>query len=770
MKIKQRLIKIKQVNTFTYFRTYISVILFITLVSSFNLTAETIYIDVKKSDTLRPKYLVTGNFGLNSYSSNFTSLPNVGNCCPKFLDASGSGMNFGLGYEMPFLKSSVDGLLLGLQIGLTNRNANYSVTEATRITDGTQSISGTFAHKLDISLSYLDITPYLSYQIIDNLFLSAGVGFGLVISSTYNQSEQLVEPTSKGYFIDSINNMKSRIRNEKSGDIENVASLISANLGLGYELPLNKTNTLKIRPEVNYNFSASNVVSNLDWKVNTLKLGMSIIYTPFETIYQKNEIYNIDTIKIENENINENYVGIGKYTMDTKVDCNEYLELTTTNYFRIDTLNIAKPKTVVLEKEESKPIIPEKIEYEEEISGKLMILNPKNKNQEIVEIKAQIEFVEDVYPLLPYIFFEEMSPTFPQRYKKYNDANDFDITTLDPNPIDYHKNNLNIIGYRMQQNSQIKLIVKGYIDPTTEANNCELAAKRAENVKNYLVNTFKLDGSRITTKVNSNNCFPPDVTRTQSEDGYSENRRVELESNVPELLFSLSNQRYQRPSMLIPDEIIIAPNFENMTVNKKNKEIKSRNKFAYWSYIVDLDGSEITKENGIGDTKDISYVLPYKLIRDAKNDSKLTIEFTATDPNKNNFTDSKILALTKDTSEYEIESLTLTVFEVSQYNLDDRIKKEIKKFFTEIGAGASVYIKGYSDNLGDLEANKRLSQTRANAVRDYIKSIASKVEIIESVGVGSDEFPPGVRTYETPEERFISRTVQIEIKKELQKK
>ena len=162
MKIKQRLIKIKQVNTFTYFRTYISVILFITLVSSFNLTAETIYIDVKKSDTLRPKYLVTGNFGLNSYSSNFTSLPNVGNCCPKFLDASGSGMNFGLGYEMPFLKSSVDGLLLGLQIGLTNRNANYSVTEATRITDGTQSISGTFAHKLDISLSYLDITPYLA--------------------------------------------------------------------------------------------------------------------------------------------------------------------------------------------------------------------------------------------------------------------------------------------------------------------------------------------------------------------------------------------------------------------------------------------------------------------------------------------------------------------------------------------------------------------------------------------------------------------------------
>lgn len=727
-----------------------------------------------ENDTLRPKYIMGIGYGLNSFNSNFTQLPNVGNCCPKFIDGSGSGLNINLGYELPILKSTLDGLSFGLNIGMVNRSGGYEINETTQITDGVDVLKGEFAHNLDLSLNYLDFMPYLSYQITNNLSLNAGVGIATNISNNYQQKEQLTQPSNKGYFIDSINGTKSRIRNERSGQIENLNSMLFANIGLGYELPLNSTNTMRLKPSINYNLGLGDAVKDLDFKINVLQLSIYAIYTPFETIKKETNNYDIDTIKIESDKIDENIVKLGKYNIETENIAKEYYSETINNYSRTDTLLIAIAKPVIKEPIKQEPIVEKKTEAKKiepinEITGSLEILNPKSKNEKITQIKAQIEFVKDVYPLLPYIFFDELSPELPKRYKQIKDGEDFDLKDLDPNPIDYHKNNLNIIGFRLAQNPQIKLTIKGYIDPTTEANNCELAKLRAQNVRDYLVNVFDIEENRISIKTNANNCFPTDITRSQSEEGYSENRRVELETNIPELLFSLSNQRYQRPSQLLPDEVIISPKFENLTVDKNTKEILSRNKFTNWSYFVELDGSEVSSEAEDSDLRDINYILPYKLIRDAKNDSKLTFGFSANDENGNNVSDSKIIALTKDTSNFEIESLTLTVFQVSQYTLDDRIKKEIRKFFDKIGDGASVYIKGYSDNLGVLSDNKRLSQTRANAVRDYIKSIAPKVKIVESVGVGSDEFPPGVRGYLTPEERFISRTVQIEIRKEFDK-
>lgn len=762
------------------FKKRIIVKIFILLLISFanfvQLLADSVLYDNvnEGGDTIRPKYIFGIGYGLNSFNSNFTQLPNVGNCCPKFLDGTGGGLNFNLGYEIPIFKSAIDGLALGFNMAMINRSGGFEISETTQITDGVDLITGEFKHSLDLSLTYLDLMPYLSYQITNSLSFSAGVGIATNISNDYQQKEQLSQPSNKGYFIDSVNGTKSRVRNEKSGKIENLNSLIFANIGLGYELPLNSTNTLRLKPSVNYNIGFNDAVKDLDFKIKTIQFALNAVYTPFETIKKETNNYNIDTIKVESDKIDQNIVKLGKYNIETEKIEKEYYSETINNYSRTDTFLIAKAKPVVKETTKQEPIVdkkPEakKIEPINEITGSLEILNPKSKNDKITQIKAQIEFVKDVYPLLPYIFFDELSPKLPKRYKQVKKSEEFDLKDLDPNPIDYHKNNLNIIGFRLAQNPQIKLVVKGYIDPTTEANNCELAKLRAQNVKDYLVNVFEIEESRISIKTNTNNCFPTDITRSQSDEGYSENRRVELETNIPELLFSLSNQRYQRPSQLLPDEVIISPKFENVTIDKNSKEILSRNKFINWSYYVELDGTEVSSESEDSDLRDINYILPYKLIRDAKNDSKLTFGFTANDVNGDNISDSKILALTKDTSNLEIESLTLTVFQVSQYSLDDRIKKEIRKFFDKIGEGASVYIKGYSDNLGVLSDNKRLSQTRANAVRDYIKSIAPKVKIIEAVGVGSDEFPPGVRGYMTPEERFISRTVQIEIRKEFDK-
>lgn len=720
-----------------------------------------------KTTMLRPKYSFGINYGFNSYNSSFKSLPDVENCCPKFTDASGNGLNFNLGYEHQ-LNNKV---FIGLFISYLDRSGEYIIQEPTRVTDGNNSIDGLYNHLLNINLNYIDFRPNFSYQLIDNLFISTGINFSMPISNSYEQKEVLIQPSNKGYFLDTINNTKSRIRNEKSGDIKDLDLLIGATIGVGYEFPLNKDNTLRIKPEINYNINITNVIKDYNWRINTFAIGVSVIYTPFVTYRKTNEKYDIDTIKLESDKYANSIVVLGKSDITKDIIEGDYSEITNLLFSRTDTLFTPKVNIAKIKKENDKVINKEEVKPEivSEIKGNLQILNPKNRNEEITEIKARVEFVKDVYPLLPYIFFEELSPVIPNRYVKVNSINEFKIANLDPNPIDYHKNNLNIIGYRMNQNTELKLTVKGYIDPMTENNQCDLATQRANNVKKYLVSVFGINENRIAVKVNNSNCFPTDLTRTQTDEGYSENRRVELESNIPELLFSLSNDRYERPFTLIPDEIVIAPNFESTTIYKKNKELISRNDFKSWSYDINLDNNDVYKTQGNNNPIYSNFVLPYKLIRDSKNDSKLNVNYYVTDNKGNNFSDSKYISVTKDTSLFEVESLTLTVFQVSQYSLDERIKKEIRKFFGNINSGAEVYIKGFSDNLGDLDANKILSQTRANAVRDYIKSIAPKAKFIESIGVGSDEFPPGVRSYILPEERFISRTVQIEIRKELEK-
>lgn len=718
-----------------------------------------------KTTMLRPKYNLGINYGFNTFTSSFRSLPSVANCCPDFTDGTGSGLNFSLGYEHQLNRD----MFLGLFVSYLDKSGEYIIQEPTRVTDGNNSIDGQFNHLLNINLNYIDFRPNFSYQLIDNLFINTGINLSMPVSNSFEQKEVLIQPNNKGYFLDTINNTKSRIRNEKSGDIKDLDLLIGATIGLGYELPLNKDNTLRIKPEINYNINFTNVIKDYNWKINTFALGATLIYTPFVTYHKTNEKYDIDTVKINSDKYENSTIVLGKYEITKEIIEGDYSEITNLLYSRTDTLFI--PKVNTNQNETKKEIVKEEVKQEvvSEISGNLQILNPRNKNEEIKEIKARVEFVKDVYPLLPYIFFEELSPIIPNRYIKVNNINDFEIAKLDPNPIDYHKNNLNIIGNRMNQNSELKLTVKGYIDPMTENNQCDLASQRANNVKKYLVDVFGINENRISVKVNNINCFPTDLTRTQTDEGYSENRRVELESNIPELLFSLSNDRYERPFTLIPDEIIIAPNFESTTFYKKNKELISRNDFKSWSYDINLDNNDVYKTQGNNNPNYSNFVLPYKLIRDSKNNSKLYVNYNVTDNKGNSFSDSKYIGVTKDTSLFEVESLTLTVFQVSQFTLDERIKKEIRKFFGNINFGAEVFIKGFSDNLGDLDANKKLSQTRANAVKDYIKSIAPKAKIIETIGVGSDEFPPGVRSYVLPEERFISRTVQIEIRKDLEK-
>jgi outer membrane protein OmpA-like peptidoglycan-associated protein len=77
--------------------------------------------------------------------------------------------------------------------------------------------------------------------------------------------------------------------------------------------------------------------------------------------------------------------------------------------------------------------------------------------------------------------------------------------------------------------------------------------------------------------------------------------------------------------------------------------------------------------------------------------------------------------------------------------------------------GDQVFITGYSDDLGERESNLRLSQRRADVVAGAAQLLRPDVKILSTRGVGSREYPLGITSYDNPEERFISRVVQLSI-------
>jgi OOP family OmpA-OmpF porin len=102
-------------------------------------------------------------------------------------------------------------------------------------------------------------------------------------------------------------------------------------------------------------------------------------------------------------------------------------------------------------------------------------------------------------------------------------------------------------------------------------------------------------------------------------------------------------------------------------------------------------------------------------------------------------------------------------FPVQKSTLDKQGRNAIDAFLKDLEDNASISIVGYSDNLGNAQSNLELSKQRAETVYSYIKSIKPKSNIIKVNGLGSTALPPGIRSHELPESRFLSRTVQIEI-------
>lgn len=226
-------------------------------------------------DTLRARYGIFGDFSLNYHTADFQRLPGVPNCCPRFEKGDGTGFALGVLYELPLQQR----LSLLLRLGYIDYGGLLTAQEKEMLYVAPSYYEGTFEHTVDAALAALAFEPLVAWTLVDRLSLLAGLQAGYVLTSDYEQVETIVDPPDRGVFVDT----RRRTRNASAGSIPEASSFTAALVGgLRYEVPLNDEGTLAAAPEALFAYGLTPVVSDLDWQVNTLRFGVSVLYRPAE--------------------------------------------------------------------------------------------------------------------------------------------------------------------------------------------------------------------------------------------------------------------------------------------------------------------------------------------------------------------------------------------------------------------------------------------------------------------------------------------------------
>jgi len=701
------------------------------------LKRETESILINKESEIKEQYKfgLFGGYSFNFHNADFRFLPGVQNCCPHFESGSGNGLL--IGALADYLLD--ERFFLELRAGFNYFDGNLTETEATTVLIADQLTGGEFEHSITGKFSNIFLEPMLGVNVIENLKFLIGPKLGITALHDFSQYEKIVKPADIGVFPDT----KTRFRNDTSGTISDASSVqLSFSLGLSYELPLNRTKTFSISPEIFFNFGLNNLVKNTNWRANGLNTGISIKYYPQKSSEEKIEIFKetieetlIDTTVIASIDVEAEEIKEGQFIFNKKeIIYGNYTETTRITYNRTDTL-----------------FIPEK---SQRVEIEILAVDEGKPRRKATDIFIKQHYVTQAFPILPIVFFDKNSSKLPKRYSYIEDKNSFNPDDLQINPINYNYNVLNIIGKRLADNPKTNITLNGYSDQTSEAGDCFLAISRAKEIKRYLEAIWGISPSRMVINESRTNCSPEYPTLTQTEEGFAENRRVEIESNFNEILAPISQKKFIEARVVTP---------ASLEFSAKSKEEIHQN----WTFSIYQNEEEpILLREGKGNLQTINFEINEKQANSMLVGTPLIFKF-AIGKGKNSDEYRDTLIITKDTSIIEIDRLSLAIYQVAGDSLREVDKIAIRHFIEKLKENDSIYVYGYSDNLGSEQINKTLSVNRSRNACSFIQNILTENKINAVIakceGVWFLRTPPGIVSYKLPEERFLSRTVQIEI-------
>lgn len=379
--------------------------------------------------------------------------------------------------------------------------------------------------------------------------------------------------------------------------------------------------------------------------------------------------------------------------------------------------------------------------------------------------------VKESFPLRSSVFFDQGSTTIPARYVVLNNTQakafkEEQLQVSQPANLNngrssrqlvvYH-NILNIVGDRLRSNPGTTITLTGASDK-----NPAEGKMLAENIKQYLVNTFGINGSRISTEGRDKPLLPsqqPGATKELAllREG---DRRVDISSSSPELLLQVGGS----PAQILKPVYIKEVQADLLDSQVMFNVIGASELLNSWNIEITDDKGSVQRYGPF--TKDQASVSGKTILGNSTGGNYKFVMLGKTKTGRSVRKESVVhLAKTDDSKQEGLRYSILFDFDNS------KSVASYEKFLTAnvaplISDYSTVIIHGHTDEIGDEKYNETLSLERAAGVRQTLESALLKAG---KKGVRFETFGFGENSYMSPfgntlpEERFYNRTVIIDI-------
>jgi outer membrane protein OmpA-like peptidoglycan-associated protein len=365
-------------------------------------------------------------------------------------------------------------------------------------------------------------------------------------------------------------------------------------------------------------------------------------------------------------------------------------------------------------------------------------------------------------PLLPVVYFDSASAVMDQRYHRLSSEESaafgyMNVARLGELELSHAL--LNLVGFRMREFGDVSLKLYG---ATSSDEPAALAAARVDTIRQYLLDTWGIAPDRIEI---ADGAGPMARSEENSSDGRSENRRVVLASDDPDLLAPIGTQRLTHE--FNPPRIQLDPTF--------GAEAGTRS----WSIIITQNLDTLARfSNRDASEARLAWRLNDELIDSTLGVLTATLEVEDSVGQVATARDQISLRVQRDSTVIEASRqvrgdvvrlvYSLVGFDYRSATADASHQLRLAELAELIEPGATVEVTGYTDRIGDDAYNEKLSHERArNIALDLARLLADRgisnisPQIIAG-GVETGRFPNDL-----PEGRVLSRGAVITVEQRL---
>ncbi len=633
-------------------------------------------------------------YTVNWHAADFAELPGVPNCCPRFESGSGGGIYGGALMMVPVNSF----WSIALRAGYFESSGTLSQRDIIggALRNG-QTVDALVEHSLEASLGALALEPQAVMRPFDfPLSGNVGLHFGYRLTSQFEQREVLLEP------LEAIFDNGTAIRNERSGALPDANRIsLALTLGLAYEVPLSSDATLA--PEVHYSYDFAPVVSDLDWSVHSLRLGLALHFhrpqgpTAAEDASPEQSVPALDPPQLPEE-----------------------------------------------------PIAAASPLLQASLAVQGVFGDGAVDNHPVITIDESD--IGEYFPLLLYVFFDRGSDDLARSRQlalRPQAVAEFREDLLDPATMTIYANMLNIVGSRLRANptATITLIGRSSGSQANEANR-RLARRRAEGVQAYLNEIWRIDPARMPIRVEDQNMSDPGL---DSDDAREEIRRVEIESASYEIVKPVHLRSGLQ--QVTPSAVEITP------------AVRSTAGLAEWTLNVQSAEAAHVSYLGGAETHSLRWEIDASALSDADSVVAVTLDVRDLDGRSAAAeVDIPVVFRTRTdlrsdvTGTFRREKFSLILFGYDSDLISRQNTRILDLVRSRIQGNSLVSIVGYADRTGEPVYNKDLARRRCENVRRILLDKGVPARNISVHAVGSDVL---LHDNELPEGRNYSRTVQI---------